>query len=310
MDNLTHSLVGAALGQAGLKRKTGLAMPALILAANLPDIDATCFFWLEGTEHLGFRRGITHGPIALAILPLVLAGLLIAFDRWQARRGTRPAGRLPVHAGWLAALCYLGALTHPALDWLNTYGIRLLEPFSSRWFYGDALFIIDPWLWVMLGAGVWLSLRRERGGTGAWTRPARLALAVGAVYIAFNIGFSRAVSHRVLMDAPYPQVAVAKPLPAAFWRREVLWRGVGDSTYGSIECTVLACRRYPLVMRRTGMSDPRIAERAKGDPAARAFLFWSRMPIAEIDGERIVLKDQRFLARGESGAFRVELKPR
>ena len=39
MDNLTHSLIGAALGQAGLKRKTGLAMPALIIAANLPDID-------------------------------------------------------------------------------------------------------------------------------------------------------------------------------------------------------------------------------------------------------------------------------
>jgi len=29
MDNLTHSLVGAVLGQAGLKRTTGLAMPAL-----------------------------------------------------------------------------------------------------------------------------------------------------------------------------------------------------------------------------------------------------------------------------------------
>ena len=37
MDNLTHSLVGALIGQAGLKRKTGLAMPALIVGANLPD---------------------------------------------------------------------------------------------------------------------------------------------------------------------------------------------------------------------------------------------------------------------------------
>ena len=40
MDNLTHSLVGAAFGQMGLKKKTGLAVPALILGANLPDIDA------------------------------------------------------------------------------------------------------------------------------------------------------------------------------------------------------------------------------------------------------------------------------
>ncbi|MBU2034076.1 MAG: metal-dependent hydrolase, partial [Alphaproteobacteria bacterium] len=87
MDNLTHSLVGALIGQAGLKRRTGLAMPALIIGANIPDIDAACFLWLDGTEHLGFRRGITHGPIALVLLPLLLAGALWGYDRWQAGRG-------------------------------------------------------------------------------------------------------------------------------------------------------------------------------------------------------------------------------
>ena len=42
MDNLTHSLVGAVLGQLGLKKRTGLAVPTLVIAANLPDIDAAC----------------------------------------------------------------------------------------------------------------------------------------------------------------------------------------------------------------------------------------------------------------------------
>ena len=72
MDNITHSLIGAALGQAGLKRKTGLAMPALILAANLPDVGAPCAVY--GVESLTMRRGLSHGPIALALLPLLLAG--------------------------------------------------------------------------------------------------------------------------------------------------------------------------------------------------------------------------------------------
>ena len=45
-------------------------------------------------------------------------------------------------------------LTHPVLDWLNNYGIRLLMPFSPRWFYGDAVFIIDPWLWLALGGAL------------------------------------------------------------------------------------------------------------------------------------------------------------
>ncbi len=39
MDNITHSLVGALIGQAGLKKKTGLAMPALVIGANLPDVE-------------------------------------------------------------------------------------------------------------------------------------------------------------------------------------------------------------------------------------------------------------------------------
>ena len=151
MDNLTHSLVGALLGQAGLKRKTGLAMPALIIGANLPDVDASCYLWLTGSEPLAFRRGITHGPPAWLLLPLVLAAILWGWDRGRRSAAKRPEARLPVRFGWLYALAFIACLTHPALDWMNSYGIRLLEPFSQRWFYGDVLFIIDPWLWALHG---------------------------------------------------------------------------------------------------------------------------------------------------------------
>ena len=57
MDNLTHSLAGAVLGQMGLKKKTGLGMATLIIAANIPDIDAFAVL-LGGHVHLGIRRGI------------------------------------------------------------------------------------------------------------------------------------------------------------------------------------------------------------------------------------------------------------
>ena len=30
-------------------------------------------------------------------------------------------------------------------------------PFSDRWFYGDTLFIVDPWLWLILGGAVMLA---------------------------------------------------------------------------------------------------------------------------------------------------------
>jgi len=299
MDNLTHSLIGAALGQAGLKRKTGLAMPTLILAANLPDLDAYCTVY--GIESLSMRRGITHGPVALTLLPLLLAGAIFAFDRWQAGRGKRPAGRLPVHLGWLIVLAYIGTLSHPLFDWFNNYGIRLMEPLSHQWFYGDTLFIIDIWLLLLLGGGVWLSLRRERRGVGTWPKPAIAALSAAGIYVLGNAVISQQAEAGALQQLraredptasmPDPLV-VANAVPLAFWQREILWRdgsAYGRGAYQLGSGVVLEPGEKP-----HNMADPRIAEWIKSDPAARAFLFWSRMQVAEPQGEAILLRDQRF----------------
>ena len=307
MDNLTHSMIGAALGQAGLKRKTGLAMPALIIGANLPDLDAGCVVY--GIESLAMRRGLTHGPIALAVLPLLLAGALWWFDRWQGGRGKRPDRRLPVHFGWLLALCYLGTLSHPVFDWFNTYGIRLLEPFSSRWFYGDTLFIVDIWIWIALGVSLWRSRLWERAGKGNWPLPAQIGLVALTLYVGANMAISRTSAAAVRAFDPQIELAVPHPVAFAFWRREVMWRS-GDGYYGTITCDLAECQRYPRIIRRTGMDDPRIAAWAKGDPAAEAFLFWSRMPVAEPGPKGILLKDQRFMDSPMRSNFTVELKPR
>ncbi len=296
MDNLTHSLVGALIGQAGLKRKTGLAMPALIIGANIPDIDAACFLWLDGVQHLAFRRGITHGPIAWVLLPLLLAGALWWWDRWQAKRGKRPEKRLPVHFGWLYALSLLATLTHPALDWLNVYGIRLLEPFSSRWFYGDVLFIIDVWLWALMGGAMWFSVRRERRG-GEWMRPARIAIAVGLSYIGVNAAITGAEER-----SSRPEGVIASPLPVIFFGRERLsgrqndWRYWHDSAQNWI----------PMSERRCQWPDTDRLRRT--NPQLDAFLFWSRAPFAERapDGS-VLIRDARYYDPRARDRFTVAL---
>ena len=296
MDNLTHSLVGALIGQAGLKRKTGLAMPALIIGANLPDVDAACFFWLDGVEHLGFRRGITHGPPAMLLLPLMLAGLLYGFDRWQAKRGKRPEARLPVRFKWLYALALLGCLTHPALDWLNVYGIRLLEPFSSRWFYGDTLFIIDIWLWLLMGFATWFSLRRQKRG-GEWRRPARAALAAGLAYIGLNAMITAADENALDASPTGTATVIASPVPFNPLAREMISGGNGLYTLG--EDTTLP----GVPLDRCDLP----AARA-GDSAVDAFLFWARTPLIEPreDGS-LWLRDARFYDPRVGDRFSVEL---
>jgi inner membrane protein len=295
MDNLTHSLVGALIGQAGLKRKTGLAMPALIIGANLPDVDAACFFWLEGTEHLGFRRGITHGPPALVLLPLILAGLLWAFDRWQAKRGTRPEGRLPVSFTWLFLLSFIGCLTHPALDWLNVYGIRLLEPFSSQWFYGDTLFIIDVWLWALIGFATWFSLRREKRG-GEWMKPARIAIVVALGYIGLNGAISRNAVQAPVDTPTGSEIVIASPPPVFSHQRDLITGGNGLYAVNGVTLPGIP------------LDSCSLAEIAKDDSQVRAFLFWSRTPFIEpgTDGTNRLF-DARFYDPTARDRFSVAL---
>ena len=62
----------------------------------------------------------------------------------------------------------MAAISHPLLGWLNIYGVRLLMPFDGKWFYGDAQFIVDPWLWLLLGSSVVLAHSASRVGDSAW----------------------------------------------------------------------------------------------------------------------------------------------
>ena len=304
MDNLTHSLAGALLGQIGLKRLSGRAMPTLIIAANLPDIDALTT--VLGMPSLAMRRGITHGPIALMLLPLLLTASVIAWDRWRPR-----LEGLPVRPAALLLLACIGTLSHPALDWLNSYGIRLLEPFSSEWFAGDTLFIIDLWLWIALIAGVWLSLRRERSGRSDARRPAIAAFAAICVYIFANgliTGHAeRAATARLADLRIAPTLVVANPVPVQFWRRDLLWRD--SASYGSggfVLGQTVAGLGSGAPLR---LDDPRIAATA-ARPDVAAFLFWSRMPIV-IDDEagRAFLTDQRFASGIARGRFAIALDP-
>lgn len=165
MDPIAHTLAGACIAQTGLKKTTPLATATLMIGANLPDIDGVAQF-VSRDASLLYRRGLTHGVLAMVILPAVLTGLVFAYDK-MIRRKRNPQSQ-PVNVQALLLLSYLGVLSHPFLDWLNTYGVRLLMPFSGSWFYGDTLFIIDPWMWLLMGAAVVFAYSSNWISKSAW----------------------------------------------------------------------------------------------------------------------------------------------
>lgn len=309
MDNIAHALTGAALGGAGLRRLSGLAMPALMLSANLPDIDV---FGVPFGGGLAWRRGWTHGPIATVILPALLALLIVAFDRWQARRGKRPEERQPVGLKPMLLLCYIGLASHLFLDLLNTYGIRLLMPFSDRWFYGDVLFIVDPLVWLMLGFGLWLSRRRRIAGKANFAHPALIALLgitfyIGAMYAGGRAAENIAAREFTASGFGVPERVLASPVLADPFRRAILVETSEGYRFGDLYWLPRPSVEFETANVPTNMDDPAIGRAAAKDKRIADFLYWSRFPFAVIErsecGTRVTINDGRFSRRPDSGPF-------
>lgn len=272
MDNLTHSLMGWALAETGLKRRTRKGLAACVLAANMPDIDV--FFGWAPWQPLATHRGFTHGLVGgVLFMPSLLALLLWLLDRWQTSRGAVFKSGLPMRFGWLVALCYLGAITHPLLDLQNTYAIQLLSPASRRWFHTDGLFIISPWLLAMLGGGIWMA-RRRANGTAAIA-----ALAGASVFVSVNVGIS-ALAWRATPG--HPDRVFASPQPLLFWRRDMIWRENGVIAFGRFDPLRSLAVTSDGRTVRDGMADPLVQGTAHATAQVRKFLAWSQLPIGRV----------------------------
>jgi inner membrane protein len=165
MDNLTHSLVGLVAAKAGLERLSPGATIVCVLAANAPDLDILATLggrWFYLHNH----RGITHSIVGTLALALLIPALFYLGDLILARlRKRQPSVRL---RGLLSASLILSA-SHPLMDWTNNYGVRPLLPWSGRWFYGDLVFIVDPWIWLVVGGAVFLLTSRRLWQISLWT---------------------------------------------------------------------------------------------------------------------------------------------
>ena len=295
MDNLCHTLAGAALSRAGFKARTQLASATLMIASNLPDLDVLVF--ATDAPSISFRRGWTHGVLAQATLPLLLAGVIYAIGSRSRKTSVGP----PLSAPWLIALAYIGVLLHVAMDLLNNYGVRLLMPFSQRWFYGDTLFIIDPWLWLMLGGGVWLSVRQRSA------RPARAAVRASALYVMAMVISARAARATVAdawtaANGTPPQALMVGPDAVTPFTRTVIIDAGDRYATGEFSWLSSEVRFDPQFVPKND-TDPRTLAARKSRYVA-AFLIWSRFPYWTItsmpDGRTgVAVGDMRF-----SGTFR------
>jgi inner membrane protein len=207
-----------------------------------------------------------------------------------------------VTAGATLLIACIGVASHPMLDWLNTYGIRLLMPFSGEWFYGDAVFIIDPWLWLLFAAAL-VRWRRTR-------RRVQIIGAVAAAYVLAMIGASRVaepIAARAALAVGITGIeeVMYQPAPARPYLGSLVVATPDAYTLGTFRWLAgdgrVTLFPDPIPRGDWTMSEVR---RAMADPRVRDYLVWSRFPFVRTEqtpeGTAVFFGDARY-TDGPSG---------
>jgi inner membrane protein len=69
------------------------------------------------------------------------------------------------------------------MDWTNNYGVRPFLPWNGHWFYGDLVFIVDPFILLTVGGAAFLGTSNRRPKIVLWA-----VLGAAFVILSFIIG--------------------------------------------------------------------------------------------------------------------------
>jgi len=274
----------------------------MILAANAPDFDVVC--WVGGSaSYIHWHRNITHSLIAIPFMAL----LSVAIVRWVGRKEVR----------WLAAflIAMVAVASHLILDLTNVYGVRLLLPFSGRWFHWDITPVVDLGLWAVLLLGVaapWFGRlvgseigERKHEVGGGWAITALL------LFGAYDYGRSVAHDRAAAMMASRTYSGLTPRRTGAFPGENPLrWEGVAELSNAYVQVPIDV--RGPFhpesgVTFYKAERSPAIQAAMQTEPFQRFLEFvqypiWVTEPAAEPEhATRVSLVDLRFGTPAEPG---------
>lgn len=216
MDSLTHTVMGACLGEGIAGKKLGKkAMLIGALANNLPDIDVITALWTNPAEELLVHRGITHsilfaclaGPILAYVFQKLLTKNPMSFRRWL-------------------VLIQSGLFIHIIIDAFTAYGTGWFEPFSNYRVSFNTLFILDPLfsLPMIIAAVLLLFLKKDSVQKRGVTY--RLGLGLSALYLMITLGIKLAVNSVVSKDLSANSISYNSYMATPTALNNVLWYAI------------------------------------------------------------------------------------
>ena len=313
MEPVTHALTSIALGRAGLNKVTRIATPMLVVSGTIADVD-----WVT---RLGSARTFLHGhrtaTHSLFGTAVIIASVSAAF--WLIGR---KYPRLAVEILPALLICAAGAGVHLLLDLLDSYGVKLLWPFSQAWYGLDLTASVDAWIIFFLLCGLLLPelfrLILEEIGSRPKKRGRQRGAIVGLIFVLLFVA-GRAFAHQraaALLDSR--EYSGQAPLEVAAFPHSsnpLEWSGVveTDNALVTVEAPLGPLAAF----------DPELGEiyfkpeqslavkNAVASATALDFLSYARFPLAHVEpegrGYQVRLRDMRFESevRGRRGIIAV-----
>jgi inner membrane protein len=286
-------LFGAAMGRAGLNRKTALATATLTLAAEAADLDVFSRFGgpAFGLNH---HRGFTHSFLGVPLVAATVVAFMYGIWRLRGRKTRNP--NLPPRWGLLSAYAGLAGLSHILLDFTNNYGVRPLWPFSERWISWDIVFIVEPVLLVALILGLTLPalfslINEEIGARNKTTQPpGRLAATVALLAVVAYWGL-RDYEHRravaALESRNYQGTDALRVSAYPYWVNPFRWHGVVETPafFATMDVDSLSPEVDPEGEMQIHYKPEETAATlaAKKTYLGRVYLSWAQYPITETE---------------------------
>lgn len=133
MDPVTHGVIGLAIS-AFQGEAVSLSNPVAIgcaVGAMSPDIDVVVRLFWDDYHYLKHHRGFSHSiPALLGLSGIITLGLSMFYTNFAFAN--------------VFLWTFIGALSHTFFDILNSYGAKLLAPFTQKKFKASILMLYDP----------------------------------------------------------------------------------------------------------------------------------------------------------------------
>jgi membrane-bound metal-dependent hydrolase YbcI (DUF457 family) len=292
MFNSTHTFVGLAIAKTGPETWVPRATITAVIASNLPDLDSVAGFWGTAT-YLDQHRGITHSLIGIPFLALLLAAVMYFFSGnfWRTY-----------------AVALIAMATHPALDYLNPYGLRPFLPWNGTWYYGDYLVIIDLYLDAALLLGLlagWLLPNRKR-------LAAFVSLVLAMAYIGVRVELHRRAVAKVEVQAAHlngtERWAVLPTGSAKIW--DVI--SSSQNHLSRTDICALPCKRIETEMvQMDSAPSSDIVMQAAAARSAKELLNFARFPVTHVEqlgtAYRVTFSDFRFYSPARNTSLAAEV---